>query len=159
MAETPYNPSTDYAASYDALSRRIASNFAQQRAGLNQELATRGVQTSGVASIPSAALRTGEAGAMNDIAGQFALEQAHTGIQDRQAAEAFARQKELAQIGYDNTNAINRRMANAGLQTALISGGLGAVGGSLGGPGGYFASQVAAKKLAPQPTGLPGYNN
>lgn len=147
---TPYNPSTDYASAYDALSKRIQQNFAAQRGNLNQELATRGVQTSGVASIPSAALGIGEAGAMNDVAGQFALEQAHTGIQDRQAAEAFAREKELAQLGYDRNDAISRRQANSGLQGALISGGLGAIGGSLGGPGGYFASQLAAKKLAAQ---------
>lgn len=135
-----YNPSTDYAASYDALSRRIAQNFAGQRKGLNQELATRGVQTSGVSSIPSANLRVGEAGAMNDIAGQFALEQAHTGIEDRQAAQAFERQKELTRMGYDYNNAISRRAASSGLTSSLISGGLGALGSSLG-PGGYFAGK------------------
>ncbi len=126
-----YDPSADYAASYDALSRRIASNFAGQRANLNQELATRGVSTSGVAAIPSAALRTGENEAKDQVAGQYALEQAHTGIEDRRRAEDFSRQLQLAQYGYGQQDAIARRAANSGLQAALISGGLGAVG-SLG---------------------------
>lgn len=89
---------------------------------------------------------------MNDVAGQFALEQAHTGIEDRRSLEDFQRQLQLANLGYDRQDALSRRMANAGLESALISGGLGAVGGSLGGPGGYFASQAAAKKIAPAPT-------
>lgn len=141
MAEAPYEPSKDYAASYNALSRRIASNFASQRAGLNQELATRGVNTSGVASIPSAALRTGEANALGDVAGQYALEQAHTGIEDRQRLDAFNQQKILAQMGADRQDAMGRRMANAGLTSALISGGLGAAGAALGGPIGGVAAQ------------------
>jgi hypothetical protein len=139
-----YNPSQDYAASYDALSRRISSNFASQRAGLNQELATRGVQTSGVSSIPSAALRVGENNAKDDIAGQYALEQAHTGIEDRRRAEDFANQMKFAQFGYDQTSAIARRAANAGLESALISGGLGAA-------GGIFAGSLAPGKKTPAP--------
>lgn len=143
-----YDPSTDYAASYDALSKRIANNFAGQRSGLNQELATRGVQTSGVSSIPSAALRTGEADAQNQVAGQYALEQAHTGIEDRRRQEDFAQQMKMAQFGYDQQSAIARRQANAGLTSALISGGLGVAGSMVGGPaGGMVASKVAAPMI------------
>lgn len=121
----PYDPSQDYAASYDALSKRIASNFAQQRSGLNQELASRGVQTSGVASIPSAQLRVGEANSQNDAASQYALEQARTGVARQDAAMNFERQKQLAQLGYDQQNALSRRMAQSGLESAAISGGVG----------------------------------
>lgn len=128
-----YDPSADYAASYDALSRRIASNFAGQRAGLNQELATRGVSTSGVSAIPSAALRVGESNAQDQVAGQYALEQAHTGIEDRRRAEDFQHNLELANLGFNNQNALARRMANSGLTSSLISGGLGAVGAVAGG--------------------------
>lgn len=157
----PYNPDSDYAAAYDSLSKRIASNFAGQRAGLNQELATRGVQTSGVSSIPSAALRTGEAGAMDDAASQFALEQARTKVSDRQAAEEFARNKELAQIGWDQQSAIARRQASAGLTSALISGGLGVAGAFAGGPAGaVIGSQLGSKLIAPKVVGSAsgGYN-
>lgn len=141
-----YNPSTDYAASYDALSKRIQANFAAQRGRLNQELATAGVQTSGVRAIPSAALRSAEAGEMNDVAGQFALEQARTGIEDRRSLEAFGREKELAELGWNRQDAVSRRAAKSGLEAALISGGLGAVG-SAAGPGGYFAGRTAAKAV------------
>ncbi len=144
MPDTPYNPSTDYAAAYDALSKRIQSNFAAQRGNLNQELATRGVQTSGVSTIPSAALRVGEAGAKNDVAGQFALEQAHTSIEDRRRAEDFNNQMKMAQYGYGQQDAIQRRMANSGLEAALISGGLGAVGSVAGG---------YARPATPRPAG------
>ncbi len=133
-----YEPSNDYASAYDALTKRIQQNFAQQRGDLNQELATRGVNTSGVAAIPSAALRTGEAGEMADVAGQFALEQAHTGIEDRRSAEQFEREKQLANLGWDRQDSIARRAASAGLQSALISGGLGAAGSVAGG---YFTKK------------------
>lgn len=124
----PYNPDADYSAAYDALSRRIANNFAGQRANLNQELATRGVQTSGVSSIPAARLGAAEAGEMDDAASQFALEQARTKVSDRQAADQFGRDLQLTQLGWGQQDAISRRAANSGLQAALISGGLGAVG-------------------------------
>lgn len=140
-----YDPSQDYASSYDALSRRISANFGQQRVGLNQELADRGVQTSGVSAIPSTTLRVGENSAKDQVAGQYALEQAQTGIADRVRAQEFQQQDYLANLGYNNQNALARRMGNSGLQASLISGGLGAAGSVLSGA------------MRPSPVGYGGY--
>ncbi len=79
-----YDPTNDYASAYGALGRRIQANFAGQRANLNQELATRGVNTSGVSAIPSARLGAAEAGARDEAAAHFAELQAGTKVQDRQ---------------------------------------------------------------------------
>lgn len=151
MAEYGFDPTQDYAASYNALKARIANSYAGKRANLNQELATRGVQTSGVSSIPSARLGAAEAGEEASAASDFALEQARTTVADRQAALQFARTKELNQIGYDRQDALQRRMSQGGLQSALISGGIGALGSLAGGPvGGIVASKLASKAI-PQP--------
>lgn len=128
MPDYGYTPTQDYNAAYDALKARIATSFADKRANLNQELATRGVQTSGVSAIPSGRLSAAQAGEEAGAASNFALENARTMIDDRQRAEQFARDKELATLGWDRQDAISRRMAQSGLQSAAISGGLGAVG-------------------------------
>lgn len=139
-----YNPTTDYADAYDALTRRIKGNFAGQRAGLHQDLATRGVATSGVSSIPLARLGGEEAGELDDVAAQFALEQASTGIEDRRSAEAFSRAKELSQFNFDMESALARRLGKNQLTGQVIGGGLAAGGALLAGRG------SAAKRM-------PGY--
>jgi hypothetical protein len=96
------------------------------------------VQTSGVSSIPSAALRVGENNEKDAVAGQYALEQAHTGIEDRRRAEDFANQMKFAQFGWDQQSALARRAAQSGLETALISGGLGAAGSVFRRPDNYY---------------------
>lgn len=123
-----YNPDQDYNSAYNALRARIAQGYAGQRANLNQELATRGVQTSGVSSIPSGRLGAAQAGDEAGAASQFALEQARTAVSDRQRAEEFERNKYLYGLAGSQQDALSRRMADAGLQTALVSGGLGVVG-------------------------------
>ncbi len=151
MADYGFDPTNDYAASYNALKARIGQSFAGKRANLNQELATRGVQTSGVSSIPSAQLGAAQAGEEASAAGDFALEQARTTVADRQAALNFARQKELGQLEFDRTSSLQRRMASSGLQSALISGGIGALGSLAGGPVGGVVATKLAQKAIPQP--------
>jgi hypothetical protein len=118
-----YEPTNDYNVAYEAAGRRLDQNYAKRRAQLNQEIASRGVNTSGVALIPGAELGEQEQNDRADLAGRFALEQAHTGIEDRQAAENFDRNKELARLGYDAQAALSRRLAKGQLQSGLIAGG------------------------------------
>lgn len=143
-----YDPTADYSAAYGALGRRIQSNFAGQRANLNQELATRGVNTSGVSAIPSARLGAAEAGERDAVAARFAELQAGTKVQDRQRLDEFNNQKTLFQMGADRQDAMARRQAQGGLESALISGGSGAVGTVFGGPmGGMLAAKMGPKLL------------
>ena len=131
MADSTFSPDQDYAQAYSALQRRIAANYAGQRAGLNQELATRGVQTSGVSAIPSTAMRAQQAGEESGLAGQFGLEQARTKIQDRQLQEQYARQLQMMQSGFDMQSSLQRSLGNQQLMGSILGGGIGALG-SLG---------------------------
>lgn len=149
MATNGFDPTQDYATAYNALKARLGQSYAGQRANLNQELATRGVQTSGVSSIPSSRLGAAQAGEEAGLAGQFALEQARTKISDRQAAEQFARDRELAQLGYERQDALQRRAAKAGLESMLISGGLAAGGAVIGGPAGAAAGYQVGQQVSP----------
>lgn len=144
-----YEPTQDYATAYDAALRRLRGGYAQRKGDLAQNLATRGVSTSGVSSIPEAALAAGEEEAETGLAGQFALEQARTGIEDRREAEAFGRQKEL--FGMDE--ALKRRLAQGQLQAGLIGGGLGAIGAVGGGYFGGLAGRAAAEGMGSQQPG------
>lgn len=130
-----YQSSPDYAPAYGALQRRITASFSGQRANLNNELASRGVGTSGVSAIPSSALDSAQAGQEAGAAGHFAEAQANTAIEDRRRAEEFDRQKQLMQYGSDIQNAMQRRLAQSQLQGQLIGGGIGAVGSYLSRPG------------------------
>ena len=139
-----YDPNSDYASAYGVMQDRIKRNFAGQRQGLAQELATRGVQSSGVSAIPLGQLGAAEEGQKSDLAGQFALQQANTGIEDRRSAENFSRQMQLGEQGFNMQDALNRRLANQQMQGQIIGGLLGAAG-SIG--GGYAArSDYALKK-------------
>ena len=145
-----YNPSPDYANAYSALQKRVAANYAAQRGGLNQELATRGVQTSGVSAIPSTALRASQAGEESGLAGNMAMEQARTAVQDRQMQEQYQRQLEMMRQGFDMNSSLQRQLGQQQLVGGLIGGGLGAAG-SLG------AASLTAKANEKRPLYPPSY--
>jgi hypothetical protein len=126
-----YNPTPDFNTAWEAVNRRIKTNYAGQRAGQQGDLAARGVATSGVSQIPLESTNRAEGNDISDAAGQFALSQAETGIEDRRRREDFARQKQLMSMGYGFEDAMNRRLAQNQLTGGLIAGGLGAAGGYL----------------------------
>lgn len=134
-----YTPNQEYSDAYDAVTRRLRSNYAKQRGNLQQDLATRGVSTSGVSSIPLAQLGNEEELAIADTDARFALDQVDNVIQDRRAAEQHVRNRELAQLGYDAQDAIQRRLAGNSLKAAVIGGTIGLAGNLFRGGGGTAA--------------------
>jgi hypothetical protein len=153
-----YDPTQDYAASYDALQRRLRSNFASQRGQQQQDIATRGVSTSGVSQIPLEATAREQGLAESDLAGQFALEQARTGIEDRRSAEAFERQRQLGAEGFGREDALRRRLGQQQLYGGLIAGGLGLAGGLAAGPAGAAATPAIGRYLSGKVRGDYGQN-
>jgi hypothetical protein len=141
----------DYAAAYDSLRRRIASSYAAPRANLNQQIATRGVQGSGVATIPAGRMMAAQAGEESGLAQQIAARQAGTNVQDRQLAAQMAHQEELAQMGFDMRSSLQRSLAGSQLQGAVIGGGLSAAGslaaGYMSRPSTPAINQYAAGKV------------
>lgn len=124
-----------YAQPYAAAMRRVQGGYVNRKANLAQDLAMRGVSTSGVSAIPEGVLSgqqgTDEAG----VAEQFGLAQA--GAAQREREMALGNSYDMAKQERDQQfqSALQRRMAQGQLNAALIGGGIGAIGAA---GGGYF---------------------
>lgn len=120
-------PNLSYDTAYDALQRRIRQQYAGQRAGLNQALASRQVQGSGVAIAPIASLGAQEAGAMGQGAGQIGLQQSSDAVARRYQGEDYAQQMYMLQNDNERRNALARRLGQNQLTAMGISGGINAI--------------------------------
>lgn len=123
-----YTPDQDYSAAYNALKARTAAAYAGQRGTLNNDLAARGVETSGVSAIPMSSLLASEAETNAGGAQNFALEQARTGVREKEAATQFVYDTALGQQGFNNQSALSRRLGQNQLAGQLGAGGLSAIG-------------------------------
>ncbi len=123
-----YTADADYGSAYNALKARIAASYAGSRDKLNQDVASRGVQTSGVATIPAASMLAGEAGAEAGGAEDFALEQARTGVREKEAATQFGRDMALGNNYFNNVSALQRRLGQNQLAGQIGAGSLSAIG-------------------------------
>lgn len=126
-----YTPNQDYDTAWGAVQRRIASQFAQRRGGTQADLAARGVQTSGVSSIPLENINREESLATSDQAGKFALDQANNQIQDRRLEADRALQMQMAREGWDRQDSLARRQSRDALTGAIISGTLSGAGAAM----------------------------
>lgn len=126
----------EFAPAYEAAQRRLRANFARQKGELAQGLASRGVRTSGVGSIPGETLERGQSEAETGLIGDFAMRQAGEGITDRRLGEEFERRKGLMRFGADIESDLHRTMARRMLQGQLMSGGINAILSLLKIPGG-----------------------
>lgn len=121
-------PDQTYGAAYNAISDRIRRQYAGERAGLNQQLASAHVLGSGVSTIPMANLGARQAGDLSSAAETIGTGQAQQNIAKRWMGEDYQNQLTLAQLGYSNQDAIARRMGQNQLYGGAISGALTAAG-------------------------------
>lgn len=124
---TAYNPSGDYAAAYDWALKSLLQNKAYMDEATAQDVASRGVRTSGVASIPEEQNGRAYEQAVADMTSKLALAQAQTGIDQDARNQQYQHDLQLAQLGYDFQNTLQRKKD----QSAMLAGGLGLVGGGI----------------------------
>lgn len=129
-----YNPTADYDTAFQQAISRMRAGQARQRGALAQ--ATSGVRTSGVRFIPQETLERGFSEAEQGLVGDFAENQANTGIQDRRRREDEAFQLRVMREGGDLQQAIERRRAQNQLRAGLIGGGSSAIASYYTGRGG-----------------------
>lgn len=139
MADYGYDPTPDYGAGYNALKAKIAASYAGSRGQLNQDLASRGVQTSGVSAIPVSSMLASEAAAGAGGAEDFALEQARTGVREKEMGmEADLQRRNAIDINnadFSNRSVLARRLAQNQLAGQLGAGSLAAIGSIFQGQG------------------------
>ena len=140
-------PDQTYGAAYNALSERIARQYAGQRAGLNQQLASSHVLGSGVSAAPMAALGSQEAGALNSAAENIGQNQAQNAIARRWMGEDYAQQMKLSQMYSDWQRRNAERQGRNSLTGGIVGGGLAAVGAVYGGPMGAMAGYQAGNAV------------
>lgn len=134
-----YEPSADFNTAYEAANKRLMANFAQQRGQQNQAIASRGVATSGVASIPGEQLDRAQSEAQAGLIGGLAQSQAQNTIEDRRLKERMDFERSVAENQINAQNTIARRQ----MQGQLIGGGIGAIGSYFMGAGGAAAPAIA----------------
>ncbi|MBI5597636.1 MAG: hypothetical protein HY928_16225 [Elusimicrobia bacterium] len=139
-----YSPTDDYSAPIQSALARLRSGQARQRNVLAE--ATRRVRTSGARFIPAETLERGFSEAEAGVYGDFALDQARTGIEDRRREEDFQRQLQLMDRSQSLQDALARRQGSDSLKSSLISGGLGALGTIYAGPLGGAAASTLYKR-------------
>jgi hypothetical protein len=127
-ADYGYSPDQDYSAAYNALKARTSAAYAGSRGQLAQDLATRGVQTSGVSAIPEASMLASEAGAKAAGAEGLASQEGGDVARANLLAQQQAGQLNMATTLQGNQNALARRLGQNQLAGQIGAGALSAVG-------------------------------
>lgn len=128
-----YAPDADYNEAYEAANRRLQASGARRRGLLTQEIASKGVSTSGVSAIPIEEYERGQQEAEAGLVGEFALSQADNAVQDRRLAQSREHDMNMMTTGYGLQDAISRRLGRQQLQGQVIGGVIGGAGSVIAG--------------------------